>query len=376
MVDLTTKTVLLLIATSHLITQAMDAPILSTKSINEIIQKNTLRLDLGTEIKKLAWSPNGNYIAGINTNNPSLKVWDIAAGKELWNDRYLFCHTQSIAFSPDSNHIAAIGYIYNHDSYRPPYNPHYLKIVETTTGKLKLRSDQFKNISCFAYRNDGKQIAMGVEEADFFDHTECLKIIDTQTGKFIDYFLPRKGFISSLAYSHDGTILALCLYEKDNNIVLIDAVTGILIKLLNQNDSIHSLQFYHNDISKLISCSKDRCLLWDLWTGTILKDFNKGDSGSTTFEDIALSKDNKKLITGKYRNFIPAGTPPREPYYCVTMFDTETRKVIVEFEKENVDALAYSPDMKKIVLAKWIYTNIITLPSDEEIKELEQRIDK
>ncbi len=371
MVYLTTKSALFMIATLHLITQAMDAPIVPTKSIDEIIQKNTLRIDLGTVIEKLAWSPDGNYIAGINTNNPSLIVWD-TTGKKLWTDHFLFCHTQSISFSPDSNHIAAIGYVYNHGSYRPPYNPHYLKIVETT-GKSKLRSNQFKNISCFAYSNDGKQIAMGVEEADFFDHKKCLKIIDTQTGKFIKDYLVPEGFISSLAYSHNGTILALCLYEKGDNIVLLNAVTGIPIKRLNhENESFHSLQFYHNDASKIISCSKNHCLLWDLLTGTIIKDFNKGDHGSTTFKSIALSKDNKKLITGKYKNFIPSGTRPREPYYCVTMFNTETGKVIIDFEKDSVNALAYSPDMKKIVLAKWLYTNIITLPSDEEIKELQR----
>lgn len=369
MAHLTAKAALLLIATTHLITQAMDAPAAQTKSIHEIIQKNTVRLDLGTEIKKLAWSPDGNYIAGININNPSLIVWD-AAGKKLWTDRFLFSHTQSITFSPDSNHIAAIGYVYNHDSLRPPYHPHYLKIVETISGNLKLRSDSFKDISCFTYSNDGKKIAMAAEETNYFDIKDILQIMDTQTGKITENYF-QKGSISSIAYSHDDTILGLGLYQKGNNIVLLNAVTCIPIKLLNhENESFHSLQFYHNDISKLISCSKDHCLLWDLRTGTIMKNFNKGDHSGTTFKDIALSKDNKKLITAKRRSFILSGTPPIEPYYCVTMFDTETGAVIVEFEKDDVDALVYSHDMKKIVLAKWLHTNIITLPSNEEIKEL------
>jgi WD40 repeat protein len=367
MISFHTKIILLFIVINiHSFTRSMDPP--SPSSI-EISNKNTIRTD-GFMIRKLAWSPDGNYFAGAQNSReiPSLIIWD-ATGKKIDEYLSLFDSINGLAFSPDSKNLAATGYSYSYDlqSY---YNPHFLKIIARATGTLKLCSKQYKYITCFSYNNDGTKIAIGTEEAksNFLDkRARNVTIIDSQTGE--GTILKRDCSASAVAYSTDGKILAISESKDEaSTISLLDITSGTQLKIIYPQiiDSIVFLQFYHDDSSKLISHSRTHCFLWDLKTDRLIHNFNKGDADSTHFTGVALSKNNKTLITTKHRNCEFNILRPKEPYHCITMFDRETGKIIREWSNENVAAMACSPDMKKMAIAYWMYTNMVTLANDEE----------
>jgi WD40 repeat protein len=373
MAHLTIKAALLLITTAHYITQTMDAPIAQKKSLHEMIKESAIALD-SLNIRKLAWSPDGNYIAGIQTCRPIHSV-DVCnpTGKKLFVHEYLFDSIDSIAFSPDSTKIAVTGFI-----QEPAF--HGLKIIEVSDKRL-FCSDNFKDTPCFAYNNTGTRIALAGKQANWpFESENVLQIIDTQTGKVIKQL--EEGPIFALAYSPSGNLLAMSCWRDGNSwIDFLNTQQYWPMGSLNHGtETIDSLQFYHN-ASKIISCSRTRCLLWDLNTSQILRQFTKGfdsdphaEESYLHFTDIALSKDDKKLIAAQ------SGIEPlsQGPYYFVTIFNTEagTGEITAEFEKKRVKAIACSPDMKKIAVAKWLYTHIITLPSDEEIEALQQHVNQ
>lgn len=340
---------------------AMDAPPVFAKSMK-----------LTCLIRKVAWSPDGNYIAGSQGNScevPHLILWD-ATGNEIWK-KDQFGITESIGFSPDSKSIVNIEWSYNY-SPQTPYNPHYLNIYDTKDGEFKWRSNAFNHIACFAYNHDSKKIAMAVEESIWpFNIENNVKIIDTQT-KTITTFTDNC-CASSLAYSPDGKILAasILLEDKISAIILFDSIThGKLqtIKYLEDPNPffIHSLQFYHNDASKIISLSRERCIVLDLKTG-FWKDFNKRNNNFAILKNINLSADNKKLIIAKRRNIEPSEISAPTSKTFITVLNTETGEVIADFENiKSVEAIACSPDMKKIALVEFLYTNIVTLPDEKK----------
>ncbi len=71
-----------------------------------------------SSVFSLAFSPDGNKFASAGTGfSGSLRVWDLATQKELWNrEKFLYCN--QVLFSPDGKRLAVSGYrtVYVFDS--------------------------------------------------------------------------------------------------------------------------------------------------------------------------------------------------------------------------------------------------------------------
>lgn len=150
----------------------------------------------------LAFAPDGKTLLA-GAWDGSIRLWDVAAGKEI---RQFHGHkgwVRSVAFSPDGKTFASGG------------KDKIVRIWETATGKELRRLQGHPNdIRYLRYSPDGKLLASlgGL----------ALRLWDAAIGREVRRIDSRSG-IASLAFSPDGKILA---YGGVNSIVLFDYTAG------------------------------------------------------------------------------------------------------------------------------------------------------
>jgi len=115
-------------------------------------------------------------------------VWDVASGKVLnivVHPHVL--HLRSIAFSPDGKWLATCG-------------GRYVRISETTTGKLlhAVRKDNF--VRSLQFSPSGKQLAIG--------DTAGVKLVDAESGELLHQLDAPGGGRPKFVFSKDGRLLA------------------------------------------------------------------------------------------------------------------------------------------------------------------------
>jgi formylglycine-generating enzyme required for sulfatase activity/WD40 repeat protein len=64
------------------------------------------RLSTGRGGNAVAWSPDGNRVAVVQSGETPLLVWDAADGKLLWQAEYDYSYGDSVVFSPDSKTVS------------------------------------------------------------------------------------------------------------------------------------------------------------------------------------------------------------------------------------------------------------------------------
>jgi Tol biopolymer transport system component len=147
----------------------------------------------------LAFAPDGKTLLA-GAWDGSIRLWDIATGKEIHQYTGHHGSVRSVAFSPDGKTFASGG------------KDMIIRVWETATGKELRRLDGDEpmfGVARLAYSPDGKLLAsLG----------QSLRLWDTATGREVRRIDARKG-ISSLAFSPDGRYLA---YGTANSITLFD----------------------------------------------------------------------------------------------------------------------------------------------------------
>lgn len=168
----------------------------------------------------------------------------------------------SITFSPDGK-LLATG---SRDEIT-------IKLWEVATGReLRTLSAQKDQISALAFSPDGKLMASGS-----WDRT--IKVWDVVTGRQLYSCDSHTGKISSLTFSLDGRLLVSC--SEDKTIKLWEVATGREWRTLNGHTSpVVGASFIAGE-EKLVSGSSDNMIkIWDVAAGRLLaSSFTLGDDG-------------------------------------------------------------------------------------------------
>jgi WD40 repeat protein len=249
----------------------------NTIKIWEVAKGKELRTLTGhsSGVYSVVYSPDGRYLASGSGDN-TIKIWEVAKEKEL---RTLTGHSSrslSVVYSPDSRYLAS-GSIDN-----------TIKIWEVATGKeLRTLTGHFSGVYSVVYSPDGRYLASA--SAD-----NTIKIWEVATGKELRTLTGHSDSVWSVAYSPDGRYLASGNY--DNTIKIWEVATGKELRTLTGHSNSVPSVAYSPDGRYLASGSWDDTIkIWEVATGRELRTLTGHSSG---FWSVVYSPDGRYLASG------------------------------------------------------------------------------
>jgi len=204
----------------------------------------------------VAFAPDGKTLLA-GAWDGSIRLWDVATGKEL---RQFSGHrgwVWSVVFSPDGRTFASGG------------KDKIIRIWDTATGKELRRLEGHQTmIGQLAFAPDGKTLASR-------DWGQSLRLWDAATGREVRRIDPRSG-IYSLAFSPDGKLLA---YGGANTTALFDLAAGKEVRQFKAPPrSWFSSLAFSPDGNTLCGYNGNwdfTIYLWDVATGKVLQPLGK-----------------------------------------------------------------------------------------------------
>jgi WD40 repeat protein len=283
------------------------------------------------------FSPDGKRVYSTGSRGTTLTEWDMQTGKMLRGFETDLDFIQTIAISPDGFSIAIGG------------GGNHVEVWNLQTGQVRFDLPLPGLTDSVAFSHDGALIATAGENTVLLwrasDGTRVQRLNDSHSGA-----------LTSIAISPDGKTIATGSY--DQTIRLWDATTGQPIKTLTGYYYAVTNVTFSNDGQRLLSSGFEGIAYqWDIATGQILQDYfyapspsRRYDSGFELMTAAAFSPDEQYVLT--------AGNG--EWFSHTKLFDARTGAMLRQFESGN--AAAFSLDGHYLVTSNDISTlPVITL---------------
>jgi WD40 repeat protein len=281
----------------------------------------TVRLRHAAEILCLAFSPDGTTLAS-GGHDRTLRIWDVATGKEirrLGADRH---PVAGVLFSPDGKILISA-------ESDPQAGGRTVRLWDTVGGKqLRSLPGTTAAHASLALTADGKLLAgIGADGS--------VLLWDTATGNEPRRFAHEKGRCTTLALSPDGKFLAAGLATRQ--LVLWDTATGRgTLRPAWHRGAVRALVFAPDSSTLAVADAGPVVVGWDVGTGARVRQLG---SYRGQGQPIVFSADGKRLAS--------AG---REKCY---LWDTQAGKELGPFvgHRKWVNAVAFSPDGRMLASA-------------------------
>ncbi|QJW95820.1 sigma-70 family RNA polymerase sigma factor [Frigoriglobus tundricola] len=223
----------------------------------------------------VAFAPDGKTVASAGADK-EIRLWDVATGKCT---RTLSGHTEpvtSVAFGPNGKALASG----SDDRTVRLWDPASGKATATLEGHPA-------GVECVAFAPDGKTVAAGGGKG-------TIQFWNVATGKGTMTVTDGECSVRSLAYSPDGKTVASGHARGTDALKLWEAATGKNVAVLDGHTSTAFLSYTPSG-ANLITVSGDMTLVcWNVATGRGDVSFRDVDSGTS----VTVSPDGKHVATG------------------------------------------------------------------------------
>jgi len=260
-----------------------------------------------------------------------LTVWNTQNGKILFESKSHEPEAGGIAFSPDSKEVATGG------------GDQTIKLWDMSDSTLRLTipiKDDF--IWDIAYHpNGGSFAAVG--------STGMIRMYDRKTGKVLASWDAGLGELSAVAFSPDGSRLAVVSNQGNDAKIWDVATRKELLTLKGHTDINWGVEFSPDGTRVITSGSDGTARVWDAATGKILLTL----SGHTSTVVKARFSPNGKRIATAAKD----GT--------TRLWDAVTGKELLSLESFSTNDLKFTPDGKHLVIGDSVNIQVVALTIDE-----------
>ncbi len=261
-------------------------------------------------VLSLAFSPDGKTLLA-GAWDGSIRLWEVATGKELHQYAGHKGWVRSLAFAPDGKTFASGS------------KDKLIRIWETSTGKELWRLEGHRNeIQYLAYSPEGKLLVSWTRD-------EPVYLWDAASGRESRRINLPPG-IGSVACSPNGKLLA---YARFRTIALLDLATGKEVHSIKRPENWFSKVVFSSDATILAGITWYTQLPLHLWGVANLKELRSLARLEGLVWDLVFSPDRRLLATA-------------EGDHVLRVWEVATRKERCRFPSPDhkPSLLAFSPD--------------------------------
>ncbi|HYH65261.1 MAG TPA: hypothetical protein VD866_11255, partial [Urbifossiella sp.] len=272
----------------------------------------------------LAFSPDKQTLAGSN-HDGSVRLWNLADGRERARVRAFPGHITNVFFAPDSKTFAT-GF---------GNNAHGVMLWDTATGRpVEPYPSHAAPVTSVAFAPGGRLVAT----SSFMRGDPVVRLWEPDTGKLVrtlDSGVPAG--VPAVAFSPDGRTLAAASWDFDRKVRLWDVATGALRHAMAGHEAGCTCLVFSADGKRIAtgdsygSTSREnagRVCVWDADAGKLLREL-RGARGSV--RRVAFTPDGKHVLAAAEGVFV---------------FDTETGQAVGDpiADGKRLWGLSVAPD--------------------------------